>query len=134
MNNTYSSHLHVVSFDVPYPPSYGGVIDVYFKLKALSEAGVKIHLHCFEYGRAIADELGRICESVNYYKRKNGIQYLFSPLPYIAVTRSNTGLIENLLKDRHPILFEGLHCCYHLGDLRLSDRKKMVRTQIGRAH
>ncbi|MCX6283192.1 MAG: mannosyltransferase, partial [Bacteroidetes bacterium] len=41
-------HLHIVSFDIPYPPDYGGVIDVYYKIKTLSEAGVKIHLHCFE--------------------------------------------------------------------------------------
>ena len=46
-------HLHIVSFDIPYPPNYGGVIDVYYKLKALHRKGVKIILHCFEYpGRA----------------------------------------------------------------------------------
>ncbi len=42
-------HLHIISFDIPYPPNYGGVIDVYFKIRTLHELGIKIHLHCFEY-------------------------------------------------------------------------------------
>ena len=113
---------------MPYPPSYGGVIDVYFKMKALSEQGVKIHLHCFEYGRAIAHQLNEICESVNYYKRKQGMRYLLSPFPYIAVTRSSEELMQNLLKDDYPILFEGLHCCFHLSDKRLNKRLRLVRT------
>ena len=44
--------IHIVSFDVPFPPEYGGVIDVYFKAKALSEKGLKVLLHCFQYGRS----------------------------------------------------------------------------------
>ena len=27
--------LNIVSFDVPYPPDYGGVIDVFYKIKEL---------------------------------------------------------------------------------------------------
>ena len=123
-----SEHLHIIAFDVPYPPSYGGVIDVYFKIKALHEQGVKVHLHCFEYGRAIAHQLNEICETVLYYKRKQNILYLFRSLPYIALTRSSDELVGNLMKDDYPILFEGLHCCVHLSDRRLSGRMKIVRT------
>jgi hypothetical protein len=51
-------HLHIISFDIPYPPNYGGVIDVYFKIRTLHELGIKIHLHCFEYpGRDRSAEL-----------------------------------------------------------------------------
>ena len=49
-----NKHLHIISFDVPYPANYGGVIDVFYKIKALHAKCVKIHLHCFEYGRAEA--------------------------------------------------------------------------------
>ena len=42
-------HLHIISFDIPYPPNYGGVIDVYYKIRTLHKLGIKIHLHCFEY-------------------------------------------------------------------------------------
>ena len=29
MNITSDIHLHIVSFDIPYPANYGGVIDVF---------------------------------------------------------------------------------------------------------
>ena len=43
--------IHIISFDVPLPANYGGVIDVFYKIKALHKAGIKIKLHCFYYGR-----------------------------------------------------------------------------------
>jgi len=122
-------HLHIISFDVPYPPSYGGVIDVYYKAKALHNLGIKITLHCFEYqGRPAAKELEDICEKVYYYPRKVNKGYLFSPKPYIVVTRTSEELVANLLKDDSPILFEGLHCTFYLADKRLKKRFKIVRT------
>ena len=45
--------IHVVSFDIPYPADYGGVIDVYFKLKALAQLGIKIHLDSMITNRGI---------------------------------------------------------------------------------
>ncbi len=27
-------HIHLISFDVPFPADYGGVIDVFYKIKA----------------------------------------------------------------------------------------------------
>ncbi|OFY83921.1 MAG: hypothetical protein A3F72_07465 [Bacteroidetes bacterium RIFCSPLOWO2_12_FULL_35_15] len=120
-------HLHIISFDVPYPANYGGVIDVFYKLKALHAQGIKIHLHCFEYGRAEALNLESICEKVYYYKRKLSRKYLLNTLPFVVVTRSSEKLMEHLLRDKHPVLFEGLHCCFHLNDVRLNDRIKIVR-------
>jgi len=35
--------------------------------------------------------------------------------------------VTNLQKDDAPILFEGLHCCFHLNDVKLKSRKKIVR-------
>lgn len=121
-------HLHVIAFDVPLPANYGGVIDVFYKLKALASLGVKIHLHCFEYGRKEMPELEKVCEEVHYYHRKTTRSYLFRRRPFIAVTRSSEELVKRLLKDQHPILFEGLHTCYHLADERLAGRFKIVRT------
>lgn len=120
-------HLHIVSFDVPVPPDYGGVIDVFFKLRALHSVGVKVHLHCFEYGRGEAKELLKYASEVHYYKRGSGVSYLLSSVPYIAATRASDELVKNLLKDKYPILFEGLHCCYHLHDERLANRIRLVR-------
>src|SRR5690606_3785580 len=121
-------HLHIISFDVPYPANYGGVIDVFFKVKALVSLGVKVHLHCFEYGRKPSAELEELCEEVYYYHRKTTRGYLFRRRPFIVVTRSSEELMQRLLKDDHPILFEGLHTCFYLADERLVDRFKIVRT------
>jgi hypothetical protein len=121
-------HLHIISFDVPFPANYGGVIDIYFKIKALHEQGIKIHLHCYKYGRQEAKELESICEKVYYYQRKIKKSYLLKSLPFIVVTRNSLVLIKNLLQDNHPILFEGLHTCFYLNDERLKNRIKIVRT------
>ncbi len=120
-------HVHIVSFTIPFPPDYGGVIDVYYKIKALHQLGVKIHLHCFEYDRKPAAELIELCESVIYYKRKTGLRFTLGRIPYIVLSRRSEELIHNLLKDNFPILFEGLHTCYYLNDPRLKDRKKIYR-------
>jgi len=121
-------HLHIISFDVPYPPNYGGVIDVFYKIKALHSQGVKIHLHCIEYpGRDRADELNSYCEEVRYYSRKTGFISALSFKPYIVSSRRSMEMLNNLLKDDYPILFEGLHSCFYLGDRRLKDRIKIYR-------
>jgi len=121
-------HIHIVSFDVPYPPSYGGVIDVYYKIKALYQKGIKVHLHCFQYGRDRSPALNQFCESVHYYRRNAAKSQLFRKLPYIVLSRSSDQLLHNLLKDDHPIIFEGLHTCILLADERLRERIKVVRT------
>jgi hypothetical protein len=121
-------HLHIITFDVPYPPNYGGVIDVYYKLKYLHKAGIKIHLHCFEYpGRDRADELNQYCEEVNYYQRKVGWRSALSFKPYIVASRKSETMIRRLMEDSYPILFEGLHSCYYIGDKRLEGRFKVYR-------
>ena len=63
-------HLHIISFDIPYPANYGGVIDVFHKIRCLNLSGVKVILHCFEYGgKKCSAELESMCEKVYYYKR-----------------------------------------------------------------
>ncbi len=121
------NHLHIVSFDIPYPPNYGGVIDVYYKLIALSRAGIKIHLHCYEYGRNHAPELNQWCEEVHYYPRRTGVWSSLGKRPYIVQSRRSEHLIARLAKDNYPILFEGLHSCYFIEDERLNGRRKIYR-------
>ncbi|MBK7430633.1 MAG: glycosyltransferase [Bacteroidia bacterium] len=123
-----SDHLHIISFDVPYPADYGGVIDVFYKLKALHQLGVKITLHCFEYGRPEQKELNKYAQKVYYYPRKNSRSLLFTAQPYIVLTRSSELLKERLLKDNDPILMEGLHSTILLNDADFRSRKIYVRT------
>lgn len=127
MDKTVVNHLHIVSFDIPFPANYGGVIDVFYKVKYLSEKNIKVHLHCFEYGREHSSELENICESVNYYPRKTGLVSHLSFWPYIVKSRRSETLIQNLLKDDYPILFEGMHTMGVGLDKRLTKRKKIYR-------
>jgi hypothetical protein len=119
--------LHIISFNIPYPADYGGVIDVFYKLKALAEQGVRVHLHCYQYGRQESKMLETVCHKVYYYRRKIYKDPIFTRQPYIVATRNTTEILQNLLKDDYPILFEGLHCCYYLSHPDLRDRVKIVR-------
>ena len=121
-------HLNIVSFDVPLPANYGGVIDVFYKIKALHKLGVKIHLHCFDYGRGTQADLEQYCASVKYYKRREKKLFLLSSLPYIVASRLNNNIVKDLCQNNYPILFEGLHTCGTLADIRLDNRTKFVRT------
>lgn len=122
------SHLHIVSFDIPYPANYGGAIDVFHKIRCLHQQGVKVILHCFEYGdRTSTPELEKICEKVYYYKRDTSFINQLSLLPYNIKSRIHPGLKQNLLKDNYPILFEVLHTCYLLNDPDFKNRKKLFR-------
>lgn len=120
--------LNIISFNVPYPPNYGGIIDVFYKIESLSKCGVQIHLHCFDYGRGTQKELEKLCSKVYYYKRKTGLLKSKSKVPYIINSRSNSELLDNLVANDYPILFEGLHTTYFLNNEKLANRIKIVRT------
>jgi hypothetical protein len=111
---------------VPYPANYGGVIDVFHKIRWLHEVGVKVHLHCFHYGRNEAKKLEQYCESVHYYPRRSWLSNI-SETPYIVNSRRHPALLQRLLQDDYPIIFEGLHSCYLMNDDHLKDRIKIFR-------
>ncbi|NCA77847.1 MAG: glycosyltransferase family 1 protein [Alphaproteobacteria bacterium] len=119
--------LHIVSFDIPWPPNYGGIIDVFYKIRALHGAGVQIYLHCFEYQRQQSSELERYCTRVFYYRRLTGWRVHLSILPYIVKSRMVPELLNILASDDAPILFEGLHTCGFMDEPRLTGRLKIYR-------
>ena len=121
------THLHIISFTIPFPPNYGGAIDVFFKIRALQAAGVKVHLHCFAYDRSPSPELEKLCEEVYYYPRKTGLSSALTWIPYIVYSRRSDKLLEILQKDNFPILFEGLHTCYYLSHPSLKNRTRIYR-------
>ncbi len=125
---TFEDHyVHIVSFDVPYPADYGGVMDVFHKIRTLSDCNMKIILHCFQYGRAQQSELNKYCEKVYYYPRKRIFNPMRGTLPYIVTSRENTELLDNLCKDNYPIIFEGIHTTFYLNHPDLKDRLKIIR-------
>lgn len=119
--------IHIVTFDLPYPPTYGGAIEMYYKIKSLAEIGVKIHLHTFLYHRKPNEDLNKYCVSVNYYPRNISKSLLIHKLPYIVISRKNSDLLHNLIQDDFPILFEGLHTTGWLDQLSVYNKITMVR-------
>ncbi|MEG1572026.1 MAG: glycosyltransferase family 1 protein [Bacteroidales bacterium] len=122
-----NKQINIIAFTIPYPPTYGGVIDVFYKIKALYEAGVEIYLHCFLYDREQNVELEKYCKKIYYYPRKKALFSAFGYKPYIVQSRKLKPLLENLLNNDYPILFEGLHTCGFLNHPSLDKRKKIVR-------
>lgn len=112
---------------MPFPANYGGIFEIYHTLRSLHREGIKIHLHCFDYGRGPQPELKRFCESVHYYERHTGHRGFSMRLPYIVSSRANPALLENLKKDNYPILLEGIHTSYFLHQGALKDRKVILR-------
>lgn len=123
MTNT----LHIVSFSVPWPPDYGGAMDVFHKIKALHRIGVNIILHCFLYNRVPSDELLKYCSEVYYYPRNPAFINQLSLIPYIVKSRESRSLLNRLAADGYPVLFEGLHTTLYLGHPLLKHKLQWVR-------
>jgi len=123
-----SKQVHIVCLDTPWPPDYGGAIDMMNRIMMLKKLGIGIHLHYFCYNeRGMPNELNQFCESIHVYPRKTGHRGFSFKTPYIISSRLNEDLVANLKKDNHPILLEGIHCTGVLSDLDLQNRKVVVR-------
>lgn len=119
--------LHIVSFNVPLPANYGGVIDVFYKLDALTKMGCKVALHCFDYGRGEVKELKKHAAEVFYYTRKVSAWNAIVLSPFSVKSRSSEQLLKRLSADEAPILFESLQCCLYLDHPELAHKRKWVR-------
>jgi len=103
------------------------MIDSFYRIKALGRLGIRIDLHCFEYGRPHSSELEEFCESVSYYSRATGPLTHLSGYPYVVCSRRSKDLFRDILLDDYPILFDGLHTTYYLDHPELAGRMKIVR-------
>ncbi len=119
--------LHIVTLDIPFPADYGGVYDLFNKIRKLHEHGVRIHLHCFHKNREPRKELESYCASVHYYQRNTGHKGISMSLPYMVSSRVSDELEQNISGDNYPIVLEGIHCSFLLHAGRLKGRKVIVR-------
>ncbi len=123
-----SKELNIITLDIPFPPNYGGAIDEFYTIKNLHDLGINIYLHAFQYGeRKPSKELEQYCKEVYYYKRERNLHDFFNKIPFIVKTRDHDSLLNNLLKNNAPILFEGIHTTYFLSDPALRGRLKVIR-------
>jgi len=119
--------IHIVAFDIPSPPDYGGIIDVYYRAKALKDAGYYVVMHCFEYGRGRNNPTDEIADEVFYYDRPKRLIDAFSSLPFIVKSRNNPELLKRLREDNDPVLLEGQHCTGFYRELSANGRKVAIR-------
>ncbi len=123
-----NKHIHIIAFDIPYPATYGGAIDVFYRLKTLSKLGVSITLHCFYKGELHHyHALESLCKVVYYYPRENTWRQMLHFRPYAVVSHTSPKLLQQLLQDNDPILFEGLVSCALIDHPLLKDRAKYFR-------
>jgi len=122
-----SKHLHIITHDVPFPLDFGGVTDLYCKIKALHQEDVAIHLHSFTDKRQEQSILNQLCASVHYYPRMKGPGFIFSWLPFIVWGRRSKALLHRLQSDNHPVLIEGVHCSFLLYKGLLRNRSVVLR-------
>ena len=121
--------VQVVSFDWPWPATYGGVIDVAAKVEALLAEGVDVTLHVVAYPRADAAPAAVIAGgrlTVYRYARRRK-QALLSRRPFIVSSRAVATLLPNLASGPEVILFEGVHTAAYLGHPRLAEKLQLLR-------
>lgn len=120
--------INIVSFNNPFPPKYGGIIDVYYKVEALNKIGYQIHMHCFvKEIPTHYEELSKITASISFYLAEPKWYHFFSNLPLSIISRGNKGLVDNLTKNDAPIIFESLKSTCLMNDYRLKKRFKILR-------
>lgn len=113
---------------MPWPPDYGGAVDMMNRIIQFKKMDVAVHLHYFSYNeRGVPNELNQFCESIHVYERRTGRKGLSPKLPYIVASRMNDELEANLQKDDNPVILEGIHCTGVLPRLCSGNRKVVVR-------
>lgn len=118
--------LHIISLDNPFPPTYGGVIDIFYKIKAIHSLGYGIHLHCFVNEIPIGNSgLEGFVEKVYYYKNKKSLLRFLSVQPYSVSYRVDHQLILNVAGVSGPILFESLKVAGNMD--HFATTKKILR-------
>ncbi|AWI27012.1 hypothetical protein HYN49_14475 [Flavobacterium pallidum] len=120
--------LHIISMDHPFPPDFGGVIDVFFKIRALHKLGYKIYLHA--YAEKIPEscpELEAITGHVFYYRFSSNPLLFFSRMPFSVASRNDAALYKNLKSVEAPILFESLKTTYLVKKGKLDGFTKILR-------
>jgi hypothetical protein len=121
-----SIDLHIVTFAVPYPPTYGGAIDVWNRLKALHAEGVKIHLHCFIYGQHLPQsKLQEVASEIHYYPRSVWPVFFAKGQPFVISSRQDKQLLKRLKEKPFPVFFESMQTTGWLEDL--PNQQKFLR-------
>ena len=119
--------IHFISMDIPFPPNYGGVIDVFFKLRAMHQVGIKIYLHLYGSSSCGIEELKPFTEEIYYYPIKKNPIYFLKSSPFSVKSRRGEELLKNIKRIKAPIFFESLKTTEVLNLDCLEDYPKYLR-------
>lgn len=119
--------LHFVSMDVPYPPNYGGIIDVFYKLKAFSYFGIEIDLHLFGFNENNVGIFKKYAKNVYFYQIHQKPYYLLQKYPLSVRSRDSKLFYERIKSLKAPIFFESLKTTFILNKYNLDDYPKYLR-------
>lgn len=125
-----SKSIQIVCFDNPYPPNYGGTIDVFYKIKALYAKGIDVYLHFYvtkQSDRTDTKPLEKYCKQIYTYKRNTTLLSHLSLKPFSVKSRSSKGLVQCLVKIGFPVLYEGLNTTATLKVIAAKGQKTYVR-------
>ncbi len=118
-----SRHIHIICAGCPWPADNSIAIDTFYKIEALHQAGIKIHLHYFHDKTGChPTELNKYCASVHSYQKGKSKKRL----PDNNCDRNNemAAIINN---DNYPVLLEGLNSTGILHQIVRPDRKIIIR-------
>jgi hypothetical protein len=105
--------VSIVAFDFPYPPVYGGIIDVFYKIRSFHSLNFEITLHCYTRKSicpTALQEVSKFCKEIYWYPRKFSFS-LFLGVPYIISSRNDGLLYSRLVEQASDLIWvEGIHC------------------------
>ncbi len=113
---------------MPWPAEYSGSTDLYYRMAALHQMGVKIHFHCLQKRPVpIPPEMDAICHSIEIHETKMDWFTASMSLPYTVRSHASKALIVSLKKDDYAIKFEGINACHALFGNALKARNIFIR-------
>ena len=128
--NQLNKHIHIICPGIPHPSSTGDMADTYYQLAFLQQANYNIILHCFHDNADAGTDtmhLKDITAGIHIYERNEGHKGISMCYPYCISSRSNPRLLQNVLEQACPVLFQGMRSTFWLPDLASAGYKTFVR-------
>jgi len=108
--------LQLVLFDLPIAPLYGGTAEVDFKIRALLDLGLELHVHAWvnptldrqlrSGAKALPDWHQRVA-TLRWYPRPMALRSWLSARPHAVASRRGTALNKALAQGPPDVLLEG---------------------------
>ena len=124
-----SKKILIVSGFIPYPPIFGGAIDVWERIKGLVSLGHEVDLVVTDKTNPTQgqiDEIGKYVRNFFYVRRENKLQQLLSNLPLQLLSRK--GLLNIDINQNYDlVVLESEFCWYITLNSSISYKKLVVR-------